>query len=330
MCDLREGKENLKMQIQKPTAFYKHSQSSETNFETNPQNKTVPADPYSDDELPTIEFPTHGKLKASSWRIHQKIGYGYFLAIGIGFFGSVTGLIIANFYRGQEIRQLMQADRQSQLLANYKDATLRAQLHSLKLPALIQDSQKLQAKKIEFSRDVEKAEKCEQEITEFISNQKGLTPNSESVQALLNDYAKNLKSYVGQIESILQEIETKQQLQPLDLVALQSELMEVMRGETAVQLDELSQKLINALQIAEDERNKRNKDVEEAKIVERAIAIVSMLASVAVAAIVAWRTSRAIAEPVIIVTQVAEQVARKSNFDLRAPVTTEDEIGQYH
>ena len=29
----------------------------------------------------------------------------------------------------------------------------------------------------------------------------------------------------------------------------------------------------------------------------------------------------------IIVTQIAEQVARKSNFDLRAPITTEDEIG---
>jgi len=27
------------------------------------------------------------------------------------------------------------------------------------------------------------------------------------------------------------------------------------------------------------------------------------------------------------VTQIAEQVAKKSNFDLRAPVTTEDEIG---
>jgi signal transduction histidine kinase len=52
-----------------------------------------------------------------------------------------------------------------------------------------------------------------------------------------------------------------------------------------------------------------------------------MLVSVAIAAIVAWRTSRAIAEPVITVTQVAEQVARKHNFDLRAPVTTEDEIG---
>ncbi|WP_373695816.1 sensor histidine kinase [Brunnivagina elsteri] len=308
------------MQIQKSTAFY---QFSETNSET----KTVPADQSSDDELPTIEFPTHGKLKASSWRIHQKIGYGYFLAIGIGFFGSLTGFVIANYYRGQEIRELMQADRQSQLLGNYKDAALGAQLHSLKLPALIHDSQKLQAKKLEFIRDVEKSQKWEKEITEFTNSQNDLVPNSESVQSLLEDYVKHLNSYVGQIESILQEIEAKEPLKPRDAIALQSELLEVMGGETALQLDELSQRLIKTLGMAEDERGKRNESVKQAKVVERAIAIFSMLVSVAIAAVVAWRTSRAIAEPVIIVTQVAEQVARKSNFDLRAPVTTEDEIG---
>lgn len=67
--------------------------------------------------------------------------------------------------------------------------------------------------------------------------------------------------------------------------------------------------------------------MDSSKGYERSIVIASMLLSVAIAAIVAWRTSRAIAEPVITVTQVAEQVARKSNFDLRAPITTEDEIG---
>ncbi|BAZ42685.1 integral membrane sensor signal transduction histidine kinase HepK [Calothrix sp. NIES-4101] len=287
----------------------------------------MPVEQSSDDELPTIEFPSRRKLKASSWRIHQKIGYGYFLAIGIGFFGSFTGFIIANYYRGQEIRQLMQADTQSQLLAGYKDAALGAQLSSFKLPALIQNPQQLQAKKQEFFRDIEKAEKWKNEITQFIGSQRGLVPRPESVQALLDDYAKNLNSYVGQVESILQEVEAKQQLQPREVTVLQSELLEVMRGETALQLDELSQRLANTLQSAEEERIKRNEDVKEAKMVERGISIISMLVSVVIAAVVAWRTSRAIAEPVITVTQVAEQVAKKSNFDLRAPITTEDEIG---
>jgi signal transduction histidine kinase len=48
---------------------------------------------------------------------------------------------------------------------------------------------------------------------------------------------------------------------------------------------------------------------------------------VAIAGTVALRTTRAIAEPVVTVTQVAQQVARDSNFELRAPISTKDEIG---
>ena len=119
------------------------------------------------DELPTIEFPSRGKLKASSWRIHQKIGYGYFVAIGIGFFGSLTGLVIANYYRGREIRQFNQAQEQRQLLTNYKDAVVGAQLHSSNLAAFLEDSQRLPIKKAEFLNNVEKAEKLEKNYRAF-------------------------------------------------------------------------------------------------------------------------------------------------------------------
>ncbi|PMB20399.1 two-component sensor histidine kinase, partial [Fischerella thermalis CCMEE 5318] len=106
------------MQTHKPTAF-------DNSLET---TKVSVNDPSTDDELPTIEFPSRGKLKASSWRIHQKIGYGYFLAIGIGFFGSLAGLFVANFYRGQQIRELDHAHYQTQMLVNYKDAIADAQI----------------------------------------------------------------------------------------------------------------------------------------------------------------------------------------------------------
>ncbi|MHC5829275.1 MAG: two-component sensor histidine kinase, partial [Nostoc sp.] len=128
-------------------------------------------------------------------------------------------------------------------------------------------------------------------------------------QTLLLDYKTNLKAYVDQIEVVLQKIDS-QQVQPQQISSARSQLLTIMRGETAVRLDQLSQNLTNILQTAEDQEQERQKAVYEAKIVERFIVIMSMLVSVAIAAIVAWRTSRAIAEPVIIVTQVAEQVAR--------------------
>ena len=285
------------------------------------------AEEPSTDELPTIEFPSRGKLKASSWRIHQKIGYGYFVAIGIGFFGSLTGLVIANYYRGREVRQFNQAYEQGQLLSNYKDAVVGAQLHSSNLVAVLENSQQLQSKKADFLKNVEKAKQLESKITGFIdSKPKRLAATSSILQTLLLDYKTNLKAYVDQIEVVLKEVDS-QQVQPQQISSARSQLLTIMRGETAIRLDQLSESLTNILQTAEVQEQERQKAVEEAKVVERFIVIMSMLVSVAIAAIVAWRTSRAIAEPVITVTQVAEQVARKSNFDLRAPVTTEDEIG---
>ncbi|MDB9375101.1 sensor histidine kinase [Nodularia sphaerocarpa] len=304
------------MQTQKPIPVDSSSES-----------KKVPAQEPSTNELPTIEFPSRGKLKASSWRIHQKIGYGYFVAIGIGFFGSLTGLVIANYYRGREIRQFNQAQEQRELLTNYKDAALEAQLYSSNLVALLDDSQRLSHKKDKFIKSVNIAKSLEQDIAKYIDTKPGrLAAKGANLQALLQDYGISLKLYVDQIDIVLQQI-APQQVQTEQTALAREQLLKIMRGETAMQLDQLSLRLSHILKIAENQEKERQKDVDQAKKVERFIVIISMLVSVAIAAIVAWRTSRAIAEPVITVTQVAEQVARKSNFDLRAPVTTEDEIG---
>ncbi|MCF4969096.1 sensor histidine kinase [Nostoc sp. CMAA1605] len=301
------------MQTQQPIPVESSLESEQVSIEETSNN----------DELPTIEFPSRGKLKASSWRIHQKIGYGYFVAIGIGFFGSLTGLVIANYYRGKEIRQFTQAQEQRQLLSDYKEAVVNAQLHSSHIVAFLEDGQRLPEKKAEFLQNVERARKLERRIDKFINSKptKKLAATSANLQALLQDYAYYLKSYVDQIEAVLKDSNQQQ------VSVTRDRLLQIMRGQTAVQLDQLAEKLSNILRTAEEQEQGRQSDVEQAKGVERIIVMVSMLVSVAIAAIIAWRTSRAIAEPVIIVTQVAEQVARKHNFDLRAPVTTEDEIG---
>ncbi|GAB1538085.1 hypothetical protein NUACC21_07420 [Scytonema sp. NUACC21] len=304
------------MQTQKPTAV-----------DSNIERKQVSAEQPSTDELPTIEFPSRGKLKASSWRIHQKIGYGYFLAIGIGFLGSLTGIVIANYYRGIEIGQLSHARYQTHMLSNYRNALVAAQLHSSNLVVVIEDPERLSSKKFDLFRSFDRAKNVEQQITEFLDSKPGrLAATENTLRTLMHDYASNLDSYVWQIDAVLQQLE-KQPQQQQRIAFAREQLLTIMGGETSLRLDRLRQQLSNILQSAEEYERGIERDVEIAKGVERLIVIVSMLLSVAIAAVVAWRTSRAIAEPVILVTQVAEQVAKKSNFDLRAPVSTEDEIG---
>jgi signal transduction histidine kinase len=305
------------MQTQKPTAVDSNWEITQVSAEQ----------PSTDDELPTIEFPSRGKLKASSWRIHQKIGYGYFLAIGIGFFGSLTGFFIANYYRGIETGQLSHAQFQTKMLARYKDALVDAQLHSSNLVAVVDDPKRLDSKTAEFLNSVDKAKNIEKDITNFINSKPGkLAATEDTLRTILNDYSTNLKFYVIQIESILQQLEQQPQNQQ-EISAARNKLLEIMSGGTTRRLDEIRQRLTDTLQIAQQQEKAIETNVGVAKGIEQLIAVVSMLLSVAIAAIVAWRTSRAIAEPVILVTQVAEQVAKKSNFNLRAPVSTEDEIG---
>ncbi|BAZ25340.1 integral membrane sensor signal transduction histidine kinase HepK [Kalymmatonema gypsitolerans NIES-4073] len=305
------------MQTQKPTAVDSNWEITQVSAEQ----------PSTDDELPTIEFPSRGKLKASSWRIHQKIGYGYFLAIGIGFLGSLTGFVIANYYRGIETGQLSHAQFQTKMLGSYKDALVDAQLHSSNLVAVVDDPKRLYSKRAEFLNSVDKAKKIEKDITNFIDSKPGkLAATEDTLRTILNDYSTNLKFYVIQIESVLQQLEQQPQNQQ-EISSARNKLLEIMSGGTTTRLDEIRQRLTDTLQIAQQQEKAIGTNVGVAKGIEQMIAVVSMLLSVAIAAIVAWRTSRAIAEPVILVTQVAEQVAKKSNFNLRAPVSTEDEIG---
>jgi anion-transporting ArsA/GET3 family ATPase len=109
----------------------------------------------------------------------------------------------------------------------------------------------------------------------------------------LLDYKTNLKAYVDQIEFVLQKIDS-QQVQPQQISSARSQLLTIIAGETPMRLDQLSQNLTNILQTAEEQEQERQKAVYEAKIVEQFIVIMSMLVSVAIAAIIAWRTSRKI------------------------------------
>ena len=75
--------------------------------------------------------------KIGGWPIHKKIGGGYFLAIGIGFIGSLSGLAIADYYQGKGVNQLNDAHLQAQLLGNFKDSTLAAQLQGAQLDSFV-------------------------------------------------------------------------------------------------------------------------------------------------------------------------------------------------
>lgn len=277
--------------------------------------------------LNSLKFPSCWKSKPGSWRIHHKIGYGYFLAIGIGFFGSLTGMLVADYFQGQGVEQLADAHIQSQLLGDFKDAVITAQLQSSRLACVVEDSQRLQTEKSRFRDSVARAKKFRLQFEHFLkSNPAWLAADPTTLQALLQAYTTSLDTYDRAIESRLQQLYSLN-VPPEAVESVRQQLQMIVVGEEAQSLDRHYAQLSKVLEIAQRQERQGEVVWEEAQGLEKLIIVLSMLVSVAIAAVVALRTSRAIAEPVVSVTQVAQQVARESNYELRAPITTKDEIG---
>ncbi|MBD2016466.1 HAMP domain-containing protein [Microcoleus sp. FACHB-53] len=288
-------------------------------------HNVVTAQPLRD--FPVLKFPLLWKPKTSTWRIHQKIGYGYFLAIGIGFFGSLSGMLVADYFQGQGVEQLADAHVQSKLLGDFKDTAITAQLQSSRMACLLQDSRRLQIEKVQFHHSVARAKNLREQIKRYIeSNPAWLATDPRTLQALLQAYTTSLDSYAQATESRLQQLDPSL-LTPEKIESVHQQLEQILVGEEAKSLERHYAQLSHILEIAHHQERQGEVALEDAQGVEKLIIVLSMLTSVAIAVIVGLRTSRAIAQPVVTVTQVAQQVAKDSNFKLRVPVMTKDEIG---
>lgn len=271
--------------------------------------------------------------KIGSWGISQKIGSGYLLAISIGFFGSMSGMLIADYHQGEGVKQLNDAHQQAQLLGNFKDAILAAHLQGAQLDSFVDNSAKLELQKELFVGSITKAKNLRSQIEQFADSKPAwLATKPAILKALLQDCTADLESYADTLKSSLQQIrrsssrDSLTQLSPQEIESARK-LLAIESGSGAQKLDSRLQELSKILDIAQQQERQGGVVMEDAQGIEKGIIMISMLVSVAVAGIVAWRTSRAIAKPVISVTQVAEQVAAESNFDLRVPVTAQGEIG---
>ncbi|MDX2216008.1 MAG: ATP-binding protein [Oculatellaceae cyanobacterium bins.114] len=281
-------------------------------------------------EKPAIERSPSNKMAQTSvylhsWKIHQKIGYGYLVSIGIGFLGSITGMLIADYYQGQSIEQLWDAQEQSRLLSEFERTAKSFQLHATRLIGLLDQPTELKQEYSKLQLEAAKIQVLHQQIESFLdSNPSWLATQPQLLKALIVNYSSQIESDVKAIEAQINVSVTA----PLTPSPLQSSpLKSIETGAAAARLDRLNQQLIEIANIAQTQEEQAGDAMEYAQGFEKLIITLSMMTFAAIAGILAWRTTRAIAQPIEQVTQLAEQVATESNFDLRLPITTQDEIG---
>lgn len=259
-------------------------------------------------------------------RIYQKIGYGYLVAIGVGFCGTLLGMVVADYYQGRGLAQLADANEQVRLLFDFRDGAIAAQRHGLQMPTLVRDRPSIEAEAVQLQAQMQRVQVLLADLQAFIASRPSwLATEPQRLENLLLAYYNTLAAYTQAIHFSVQEFDWDNSTDA-ELEELHATLEAIAASEQNRQLNRLNLELTEVLKIAQTQQAQSGEVMEEAQGLEKLIVILSGLCSVAIALLVAYRTTRAIALPLGNITQVAQQAASESNFQLRVPVTGDDEI----
>jgi signal transduction histidine kinase len=148
----------------------------------------------------------------------------------------------------------------------------------------------------------------------------------EASQQLLQIYQDIPEKYLMEIERILVQVDPEN-LSPDRIQNLRQQLIEINKQSLILGLDEFSETLETLQKSAENEYDLAQVEIEKVEILRYQAIAIGLLTAIAIAAFFARSTTQAIVRPIQAVVRVAQKVEQDSNFDLQAPILTEDEIG---
>ncbi len=261
------------------------------------------------------------------WKIHQKIGFGYLMAIIVGVVGSATGVVVADYYQGQAVFQLDDAHRQSHILGELRDYILKMQVYSARLPAVLVEPEALRSQRLKFMTSLSAAYEHQQALETFLNEDPlWLCAPQDELQEFLTTSEIGITTYADRIEESLLPTD------PLlwdeqDINLMRDRLIAITISQESSNLDEILLHTEQLLEVAQAQEDDADVILETIQGLEKLIIASSLILSMAIAGLIALRTTQTITQPLLSVANVAQKAAQDSNFDLRAPVTTQDEVG---
>ncbi|MBE8985836.1 ATP-binding protein [Nostoc sp. LEGE 12450] len=269
------------------------------------------------------------KLKYFNWvqqrfhrlSIRQKIFYGYGLALGVAVLGTTAGLVIGDRYFQQARQEMILVDEEANLLSSLQGELLEIQINQQEIVPSIQHLQALQKRISNFKTDLAEAETLLSQAQEFSQ-----TSSQRDLQTLLTKHNSTISGYFEQLRALIQQI-LPLSSQPEGTLKAQQLISKFSQSQDALKFYQFAHELTDFAKTLQERQQEGDVAQKQAALIQAQIIIASMLLSVAIAAILAFYTSTIIAYPIKAVTDIAQKVSQEANFDLQAPVITQDEVG---
>jgi two-component system NtrC family sensor kinase len=262
-----------------------------------------------------------------SLSINKKIGYGYAVAVGIATLGTLSGLLIGDYYQQEAKEKLDLTHQQKALLNEVQNEVLNSQLNYEKLVPMLGNSSVIESEINHFYQSSSQVKTLISELKFLVDiHVKNHPRDATELKNLLKIHEQALTSYIELVNDLLSEI-NPQNLRPEDIEPAQKRLRIFINGVASVRFEKISEELTQIIAQVKIKESQAKIAFNQAESLRIEIIVFSMFLSVSAAAILAYCTSRAISLPIKWVTQIAQRASAESNYYLRAPVITQDEIG---
>ncbi|MEA5600345.1 HAMP domain-containing protein [Nostoc sp. UHCC 0252] len=265
----------------------------------------------------------------SHLKVGQKIGIGYALIVSIAVLGTSIGFLIADYYQRQAQKREEAAIEELYKMYQLKTIVFRVRTNQHKLILYMAQPKRWQE---QYTLLVNYVEQARQVWFEFKTNYSIDNPNlydsvieQEALHRLLQVH-KGFDTYLQRTEALFHD-RNPSKLSPNEIRTAQTQLFNFMHSSSIFMIDDFLDDITNLVEVIAQEYQQANWELQRAEKLRLNIILGSLLVSIAIATLLAIYTSQAIARPIQAVTHVAQQVIEESNFDLQAPVTTNDEVG---
>lgn len=267
-------------------------------------------------------LPT-GRILDINQRIYKKISFGYILAVGTAVVGTSCGLL-GSYYYAQPVRmQTQQIFKQKQLLSDFNNHLLSVQTHPLRLLAIAgRSSIWVEYESNQFRSDLRQLNHLLDEMEELATVS---SPSNRELIDLVDQYRNILLAYEQFANSLWRNVDGIDEKQSAT-EALSTSLSSARASKLSTTFEQLSEDLTRLQQTVDRSYEQADAQLQRVERLRLNIILSSMIASIGLAITLAVLTSRAIARPIEQLTTVAYRVIQDSDFQLRAPIQTCDEV----
>lgn len=262
-------------------------------------------------------------------KIGQKIAFGYTIALSIAVFGSSTGVFIGDNLHRKAIAHEEDANEEFKLIAGLNFELSETHKHFLIFPAILKQPEKLSRN---YALFLKHQGKLKQKWHEFKETEGGTGGEEEeegeleAVQGFLEAYENILEAYIQESNKFLQDLNILN-LQLENYEEIKAQITEFNQKDLILNLDNVSQGLAGLTERLEEEYELAKSYTASSYKLRSQIIFASVFLSVVVAAILAIYITHTICYPLKISTKVARIVTQEANFNLQAPIVTNDEVG---